>query len=128
MNTLPAVTVELTSAHEGRMVIGLGGEIDHTTASYMYQAVLALTLTDDAHGALADGVELLLDFTRVRFCDSSGMAALIGVWRHLHARGGSLRVAAVPANIGHALRIGGLDEIITIVPPDPAPPAGASSP
>ncbi|SES01032.1 anti-sigma B factor antagonist [Lentzea xinjiangensis] len=102
----PAVTVSLTTATEDRVVIGVGGEIDHATAHRMHDDVLALTSGGTIH--------LQLDFSGVGFCDSSGMSALLGIWRHLHAHGGTLAISAVPAKIAKALRIGGLDQIITV--------------
>ncbi|WP_447002281.1 STAS domain-containing protein [Saccharothrix isguenensis] len=108
MTPQPAVTVALTTATDDQVVIGLGGEIDHATAHRMHDDVLAL-----AHGGT---VHLMLDFSGVAFCDSSGMSALLGIWRRLHAHGGTLAVTAVPANIAKALRVGGLDQIITVHP------------
>ncbi|XVS61973.1 STAS domain-containing protein [Actinosynnema sp. CA-299493] len=67
-------------------------------------------------GGQRNAAHLTLDFSGVAFCDSSGMSALLGIWiwRCLHAHGGTLTVTAVPANIAKALRLGGLDQIITV--------------
>ncbi|SES00121.1 anti-anti-sigma regulatory factor, SpoIIAA [Lentzea xinjiangensis] len=116
MSTPPPVTVALTTADRDRVVIALGGEIDHVTAARMHDDVLALI--DNTGTDSTPGVHVLLDFSQVRFCDSSGMSALLGIWRRLHTRGGTLTVTALPANIAKALRIGGLDQLIPIVAAD----------
>ena len=108
MTPQPKVTVALTTATDDRVVIGVGGEIDHATAPRMHDDVLALTNGGTVH--------LLLDFSGVAFCDSSGMSALLGIWRRLHARGGTLTVTAAPANVAKAMRIGGVDRLITVHP------------
>ncbi|MGX7829836.1 STAS domain-containing protein [Actinokineospora sp. 24-640] len=116
MSTPPLVTVVLTTTDRDRVVIGLHGEIDHATAARVHDDVL--TLVDSAPDTGTRGVHVLLDFSHVRFCDSSGMSALLGIWRRLHAHGGTLTVAALPANIAKALRIGGLDQIIPVLAAD----------
>jgi anti-sigma B factor antagonist len=111
-STPPAVTITLATATDERLVIGVSGEIDHATATGMHDQILALLLARADRGA----VDLLLDFNDVGFCDSSGMSALLGIWRCLHARSGTLTITAAPANIVKALRMGGLDHLITVRP------------
>jgi anti-sigma B factor antagonist len=121
VSTPPPVTVVLTTTDRDRVVIGLGGEIDHATAARVHDDVLTLVdsaVVDRAPDTGARGVHVLLDFSHVRFCDSSGMSALLGIWRRLHACGGTLTVTALPTNIAKALRMGGLDQIIPVLAVD----------
>lgn len=100
------VTVRLTQRDQQRRVASVAGEIDHSSSDVLHSDVLALL----------DGEinELVLDFSQVSFCDSSGMSVLIGLQRHLRERDGSLTVAAAPRNVARALRLGGLAQLIPV--------------
>jgi anti-sigma B factor antagonist len=107
VNTSPRVTVTPTTTTDERTTLDVGGEIDYNTAGGMYTDVLAMT----------DGVlHLVLDFSRVDFCDSSGLSALLGVWRRLHADGGTLTVTDAPFHVAKAMRVVGMDRLITVHP------------
>ncbi|MEU4745745.1 STAS domain-containing protein [Actinosynnema sp. NPDC023658] len=110
MNSRSRVTVTRTTPSdevEGRWV-EVCGEIDYTTAQGLYADALALA--DDG------GHHRVLDFAGVEFCDSSGLSALLGIWRRLHADGGTLTVVAAPAHVAKAMRVGGMDRLITVHP------------
>ncbi|PSL47107.1 anti-sigma B factor antagonist [Saccharothrix carnea] len=108
MNNLPRVTVtRTTTTIDERTTLDVGGEIDYSTAPGMYGDVLAMT-----SGVL----HLVLDFSRVEFCDSSGLSALLGVWRRLHADGGTLTITDAPSHVAKAMRVVGMDELITVHP------------
>ncbi|SFP00772.1 anti-sigma B factor antagonist [Amycolatopsis arida] len=85
-----------------RLLLKVTGEIDHSTATALHDRVLGSVEPDVRH--------LVLDFSAVTFCDSSGMSALLGIWRRLHGQSGGVSIAAAPANVVRALRMGGLDE------------------
>ncbi|WP_367128486.1 STAS domain-containing protein [Saccharothrix sp. HUAS TT1] len=101
------MTVTRTTSSDERIVLDVVGEIDYTTAPGMYDDVLALT---------GDGRHLVLDFTRVGFCDSSGVSAMLGVWRRLHGEGGTLTVTEAPPHLARAMRLLGMDRLITVRP------------
>ena len=100
------VTVSLTRRGQERAVARVAGEIDYFSSDVLHNDVLAL-LDEEIN-------ELVLDFSRVAFCDSSGMSALIALQRHLMARDASLTVAAPPRNVARALQLGGLEELIPV--------------
>lgn len=102
----PLVTVSLTQRDQERTVASVAGEIDHSSSDALQSDVLAL-LDEQTNN-------LVLDFSQVAFCDSSGMSALIGLQRHLTGRDGSLTVAAAPRNVARALRLGGLAKLIPV--------------
>lgn len=102
------VTVAVTTADRDQTVIDVAGEIDHSSAAGVHDRVVALTGTTPTR--------LVLNFTQVSFCDSSGLSALLGIWRRVHAYGGTLTVVAAPSNVANALRRGGLSPHITVRP------------
>lgn len=102
------VTVEPAERDTGVQVLAVAGEIDYTSAATLDSRVRELLGSETVH--------LVLDFSEVGFCDSSGMSALIKLWQDLRARGGRLAVAAAPSNVTRALRIGGLQDLIATHP------------
>jgi anti-anti-sigma factor len=59
---------------------------------------------------------LILDLSKVRFCDASGLAVLVGTQRRARLLGVSLYLAAPRPQIAKVLRITGLDRGLTVYP------------
>lgn len=67
-----------------------------------------------AASPFAGGHLLLLDLAGLRFCDSSGISALLSARSLAIEQGGHIALAAVPANTARILGIVGLDQVFTI--------------
>ncbi|MGW3461799.1 STAS domain-containing protein [Streptomyces olivaceoviridis] len=89
-------------------VLEIFGELDYTNASELRERIAALTLQP--------GQRLVLDLGGMRFCDSSGITALIAARSHADAAEADIALAAVPANTLRILRIVGLDQIFPLHP------------
>ena len=76
------------------------GELDLATAPL-------LNHLDDVHGPL------VLDLHGVTFMDSSGIAALVRLWRRCPHRDCMLRIEACSRQVGRVLQIAGLYEMFT---------------
>lgn len=85
----------------------LEGEIDHFSAQSMRR---------DIEAALSDRQisHLLLDFSRVSFMDSSGVGMLIGRYRTMKDRLGSVSAVGLSPQMDRLFRLAGLHRIITI--------------
>ncbi|MCG7210191.1 STAS domain-containing protein [Streptomyces arenae] len=105
------LNITVTSATAGP-VVGVGGELDHTTAARLRDLVADLTLRP--------GQQLVLDLAAMEFCDSSGITALIAARNHAHAARADIALAAVPARTLRVLRMVGLDQIFAILPDSPS--------
>lgn len=105
MSNSPRVTVTRTTTADERATLDVGGQIDYNTAPGMYDDVLAM---------IGDVLHLVLNFSHVEFCDSSGLSALMGVWRRLHTDGGTLTVTDAPSHVAKAMRVTGMDRLITV--------------
>lgn len=112
------LTVTARHAGDGRVVLTLAGELHPVTTPVLRERGAAL---------LRDGhIDLLLDMSAVGFCDSSGLGAVLGLWRQARSAGGDLSLFAVPDRLSRLMRITGIDTLIRVHPhtPDlPAPPA-----
>jgi anti-anti-sigma factor len=68
------------------VVVGVAGEIDIATADRLrMQAIIAVLA--------AISPSLVIDLGRVEFCDSSGLGALVAIWKAIRADGGKLVLA-----------------------------------
>ncbi|MET7732084.1 STAS domain-containing protein [Streptomyces sp. NPDC005402] len=89
-------------------VLELVGELDYANVAELHAALGDLSLRP--------GQCLVLDLSRLEFCDSSGITALIAARSNAQDTQADVALAAVPPNMLRVLRIVGLDQIFTIHP------------
>jgi anti-sigma B factor antagonist len=90
------------------VVVHVDGDVDLTTAELLRVQVItaALSITPP---------RLVLDMRGVTHCDSSGLAALIAIYRAIHAdHGGGLVLARPPAYCREIMKRTGLDQRLII--------------
>jgi anti-sigma B factor antagonist len=71
------------------MIVRVNGEIDHATADLLREHVITAALA-------IRPPRVVLDFDRVTFCDSSGLGALIAIWKAVRTHQGDLVIARPP--------------------------------
>ena len=89
-----------------RLCVHLSGEIDHCAASEL-RAQIEELLQD------ASIRSLWLDFTDVSFMDSSGVGMIIGRYKTMRERGGSVAACGLKPPVEKLFRMAGLHRIIT---------------
>ncbi|MFE9533328.1 STAS domain-containing protein [Streptomyces sp. NPDC006691] len=89
-------------------VVEINGDLDYETAPQLRNALSAL--------ALEPGQCLVLDLGGLKFCDSSGIAAMIAGHNLARAAQAEIALAAVPPDTLRILRIVGLDHVFTLRP------------
>jgi anti-sigma B factor antagonist len=99
MSSLTITTKDATTGP----VMEIAGDLDYDQAPRLRQTLVALSLRP--------GQRLVLDLSRLRFCDSSGIAALILARNRAVAAGADIALATVPAGTARILRIVGLDHV-----------------
>lgn len=87
------------------LVAKIDGEIDHHTA-----AILKSELDRELN--MHNIVNLVLDFDRVTFMDSSGIGVIAGRYKEINARGGKVMVIRVKPQVDKILEISGLKTIM----------------
>lgn len=86
----------------GITIAGLSGELDIACAPALREQLL---------GLLRPGASrLVIDMSKVSYCDARGLAVLIGTGRRARLLGGFLRLAAVSPQVGQMLHITGLHQ------------------
>lgn len=89
------------------LTVSICGEIDHHTAGDLRKDIDALVRQQDP-------VCLILDFSRVAFCDSSGIAVVLGRYRLMSERGGEVELIRLPENVKQIFDLAGLDRLVKI--------------
>lgn len=96
----------LQSIRDGsRLTVRLAGELDHCCATSIRREMDRL---------IADpGVRILiLDFASLVFMDSSGIGVILGRYRQMRDRGGSVAVVNMNRHIARIFHMSGMDRII----------------
>ena len=96
------------AAHGQQTVVSLNGEIDLSN-----HAALRAGLNDLIVGG---SVDLVLDMSGVTFLDSTGLGALIGTRRRVHAFHGSLAIVLTDDTTLRVFEITGLDKVFDLHP------------
>ena len=89
----------------GTMTVQLSGELDHNTAAEIREELDAL---------IADpGINrLVFDLSGLAFMDSSGIGMMIGRYKRMRSRGGTMGVMAGDARIERMMELSGLYQIV----------------
>ena len=96
----------LRSMRDGeRLLVGLDGELDH----YCAQSVRR-----ELDGMLRDPTvrQLILDFSGLTFMDYSGIGVILGRYRVLRERGGSVAVIHMNDHVSRIFHMSGMDRVI----------------
>jgi anti-sigma B factor antagonist len=85
---------------DGIAVAELAGELDLARAPALREQLLGLLRPGSSR--------LILDLSKVSFCDASGLAVLVGTGRRARLLGGFQRLAAVSPHVARVLNLTGL--------------------
>ncbi|MDD3921793.1 MAG: anti-sigma factor antagonist [Eubacteriales bacterium] len=101
--------MELHATRQGQTVtVRLTGELDHHAATGLKSDLDALILDPGVR-------QLCLDLQDVGFMDSAGLGVVLGRYRLLTERGGSLSVTGVPDSVDRIFKMSGLYSLVSRV-------------
>lgn len=104
-----AVELNISSRSQGdHAVVIAAGEIDLYTAPRLHSELAAVIANS------APASRIVVDMSRVEFCDSTGMNVLLSCLRQARDRGGELELAAPRPAVRKILQVTGLDSVFTI--------------
>ncbi len=89
------------------LTVSIVGEIDHHTAAELRTDIDKLI---QKYSPLC----LILNFSQVDFCDSSGIAVVLGRYRLMHSLGGEVELTDLPGNVAHIFEMADLKRIVKI--------------
>ena len=87
------------------LIVRLTGELDHSAASRMRGELDALIADSGAR-------RLIFDLHDLKFMDSSGIGLIIGRYKRLSRRGGSVAVADPDQRIDRLFRMSGVYQVV----------------
>ncbi|SRR6266480_4270470 len=100
--------VDAPDAQEATIVVPLPGEIDMANAD---------RVGEELNAAFGPGVGIVIaDMSGTRFCDSSGICALVMAHQRAKASNTEFRVVARPGEVRRVLEIMRLDTVLAIYP------------
>ena len=96
----------LRSMRDGeRLLVGLDGELDHYCAQSVRRELDSLLRDPTVR-------QLILDFSGLTFMDSSGIGVILGRYRVLRERGGSMGVIHMNDHVSRIFHMSGMDRVI----------------
>jgi anti-anti-sigma factor len=117
--TSPFPGLTLVSRTVGSFVIAeLTGELDIANSPALRDQLLGLLGRSSSR--------LVLDLSKVTYCDASGLAVLVGTGRRARLLGGSLRLAAISSQVDEVLQTTGLLRSLDVFPTVRAAAASAN--
>ncbi|MBQ9757759.1 MAG: anti-sigma F factor antagonist [Clostridia bacterium] len=87
------------------LVVKLAGEIDHHTSGEIKEIL-------DREISSGNIVNLVFDFDKVTFMDSSGIGMMVGRYKQISALGGKVMVIRVSHRLDKIFEISGLKKIL----------------
>ncbi|TDA64079.1 MAG: STAS domain-containing protein [Clostridia bacterium] len=91
------------------LVCYLAGELDLQAAMFLRQ-----DLEKELQAPMVE--QLLLDFSRVTFIDSSGLGVILGRYRQVTDLGKEMAIAGASAAVCRVLELGGLGRLVPFYP------------
>ncbi|RNL83326.1 STAS domain-containing protein [Halostreptopolyspora alba] len=95
-----------SQSHADCVTVTVRGEIDLYTAPQL-RSEFVHALDDGAH-------RLIVDMSRVEFCDSTGLNVLLSAMKRSREKGGDLILVAPNSAVTKLLEVTGLDSVFTI--------------
>lgn len=109
-NTTDDCSDLITISHEclanGICVISADGVLEITTEELLRQEVQKVI--EDGHN------QLIFDFSKISFIDSSGLAAVLSTLRRVRERGGMLRLVSNSRSVIRVLQLTGIDGLLDV--------------
>ncbi|MFD9375785.1 STAS domain-containing protein [Streptomyces sp. NPDC059999] len=92
-------------AADGAVILALTGELDHDTAQ---------PLRDALDAAISPAVRLLVDLSKLEFCDSTGLNVLLHSRISAQEAEGTLELAGLTGPVARMFRITGADGVFPV--------------
>lgn len=98
--------MDITFSRKGTtLIVSVAGELDHHYAGYVRQKI-------DGELMKSSTRNVVFDFTRLGFMDSSGIGVIAGRYRNLHMLGGKAAVVCSSKQIVRILEMSGILKLI----------------
>ncbi|WP_344593419.1 STAS domain-containing protein [Actinomadura vinacea] len=111
----PAARLSIDDRREGRWTVhSVNGELDLTTAHRLERDVIARIAAPPRGHPSDSGVAVALELPNLVFCDSSGLNALVRIWRAVQRADGELVLLNPIPQLLRILKTTGLDQYLDV--------------
>ena len=98
--------MEISATKKGHVLtVNLKGELDHHSAKQTRERIDAALRDTNIR-------ELVLNMKGVSFMDSSGIGVILGRYRTVSARGGTMRIVGAGKSVARILRMAGVSSLL----------------
>ncbi len=87
------------------LVVSLSGELDHHTAKEVKNLIEEVIKNRNVKN-------LILDFSKLTFMDSSGIGVIVGRYKLINSLGGHIVISGAGRNVSKLLYMSGINKII----------------
>ncbi len=95
------------------MLLALAGEVDAANSGWLtVQLSAMITSASTVHTGAAPSSGVVIDLTLVRFCDASGITALVKAFKHARNQRLRLELAGARGRVDRILRLTGIDDVL----------------
>jgi anti-sigma B factor antagonist len=98
--------IEISADQSANLIVRLSGALDLAARPVVNEHVTGALVEN------ADRQRVVVDLGRVRFCDSSGLGALLDIRRAAEKLGATIVLRAPSAGVARVLDIAGIDELL----------------
>jgi anti-sigma B factor antagonist len=98
--------IEISADQSADLIVRLSGALDLAARPVVKEHVTGALVEN------ADRQRVVVDLGRVRFCDSSGLGALLDIRRAAEELGATIVLRAPSAGVARVLDIAGIDELL----------------
>ena len=99
--------IEYEAGKDNSLKIFIVGEIDHHSSETLRKEIDRIILSYSPKS-------VLLNFKKVSFCDSSGIAVVLGRYKLMNKIGGQLFLENLPKQVDSIFRLSGLNKLVTV--------------
>ena len=99
--------IEYEAGRENSLKIYIIGEIDHHSSATLRKEIDRIILSYSPK-------TVVLNFKKVTFCDSSGIAVVLGRYKLMNKLGGQLFLENLPRQVDSIFKLSGLNKLVTI--------------
>ena len=111
--------IRKTDSADGVLMLEGAGELDLSTAGQLHDSLMT---------PISEGLDVVVDLTRVSFIDSSGIAALVGAFRSVNGTGRMSVLIAPGSQVARVFELARMGDALPVVTDRAEAVSGLSAP
>jgi stage II sporulation protein AA (anti-sigma F factor antagonist) len=102
------IILQIKFANKGTtLVVNVVGELDHHSADHVRQKI-------DGELLKSTTKNVIFDFSKLSFMDSSGIGVIMGRYKNVNKLGGSMAIVSLNTQINRIIEMSGISKMIPV--------------